>query len=227
MLFDIFRNGFSVDTLISLMSRVFVVFCVLPIHEYAHALIATKLGDDTARLKGRLTLNPLAHLDIMGAVMIFLVGFGYARPVPVNPRKFKNPKAGMALTALAGPASNLIMAFFFIILQKIFWYLYDANQTAVVFYVSSMFFFYAATVNVSLAVFNLLPIPPLDGSRIINLIIPSKYYFKIMQYERYIVLGIFALLVFGVLDKPLNILASFVMMGMEWLVDLPFNLILG
>ena len=227
MLFDIFRNGFSVDTLISLMSRVFVVFCVLPIHEYAHALIATKLGDDTARLKGRLTLNPLAHLDIMGAVMIFLVGFGYARPVPVNPRKFKNPKAGMALTALAGPASNLIMAFFFIILQKIFWYLYDANQTAVVFYVSSMFFFYAATVNVSLAVFNLLPIPPLDGSRIINLIIPSKYYFKIMQYERYIVLGIFALLVFGVLDKPLNILASFVMMGLEWLVDLPFNLILG
>lgn len=227
MLFDIFRNGFSVDTLISLMSRVFVVFCVLPIHEYAHALIATKLGDDTARLKGRLTLNPLAHLDIMGAVMIFLVGFGYARPVPVNPRKFKNPKAGMALTALAGPASNLVMAFFFIILQKIFWYLYDANQTAVVFYVSSMFFFYAATVNVSLAVFNLLPIPPLDGSRIINLIIPSKYYFKIMQYERYIVLGIFALLVFGVLDKPLNILASFVMMGLEWLVDLPFNLILG
>lgn len=227
MLFDIFRNGFSVDTLISLMSRVFVVFCVLPIHEYAHALIAAKLGDDTARLKGRLTLNPLAHLDIMGAVMIFLVGFGYARPVPVNPRKFKNPKAGMAMTALAGPASNLIMAFFFIILQKIFWYLYDANQTAVVFYVSSMFFFYAATVNVSLAVFNLLPIPPLDGSRIINLIIPSKYYFKIMQYERYIVLGIFALLVFGVLDKPLNILASFVMMGLEWLVDLPFNLILG
>jgi len=227
MIFDIFRNGFSVDTLISLMSRVFVVFCVLPIHEYAHALIATKLGDDTARLKGRLTLNPLAHLDIMGAVMIFLVGFGYARPVPVNPRKFKNPKAGMALTALAGPVSNLVMAFFFIILQKVFWYLFDANQTAVVFYVASMFFFYAATVNVSLAVFNLLPIPPLDGSRIINLIIPSKYYFKIMQYERYIVLGVFALIVFGVLDKPLNILASFVMMGLEWIVDLPINLILG
>ncbi len=227
MIFDIFRNGFSVDTLISLMSRVFVVFCVLPIHEYAHALFATKLGDDTARLKGRLTLNPLAHLDIMGAVMIFLVGFGYARPVPVNPRKFKNPKAGMALTALAGPVSNLVMAFFFIILQKVFWYLFDANQTAVVFYVASMFFFYAATVNVSLAVFNLLPIPPLDGSRIINLIIPSKYYFKIMQYERYIVLGVFALIVFGVLDKPLNILASFVMMGLEWIVDLPINLIFG
>ncbi|MBO5409695.1 MAG: site-2 protease family protein, partial [Clostridia bacterium] len=128
MIFDIFRNGFSVDTLISLMSRVFVVFCVLPIHEFAHAFIATKLGDDTARLKGRLTLNPLAHIDIMGAVMIFLVGFGYAKPVPVNPRRFKNPKAGMAITAIAGPVSNLIMALFFLILYKIFWIFYAANS---------------------------------------------------------------------------------------------------
>lgn len=227
MIFDIFRNGFSVDTLISLMSRVFVVFCVLPIHEFAHAFIATKLGDDTARLKGRLTLNPLAHIDIMGAVMIFLVGFGYAKPVPVNPRRFKNPKAGMAITAIAGPVSNLIMALFFLILYKIFWIFYAANSTAIVLYVSAMFFFYAATVNVGLAVFNFLPIPPLDGSRILNLIIPAKYYFKFMQYERYIVLGIFALIVFGVLDRPLNFLANLVMSALQWIVNLPFDLILG
>ena len=99
MIFDLIRNGFSVDVLMNLLARVFVVFCTLPIHEYAHALVATKLGDDTARLKGRLTIAPLAHIDIMGAVMIFLVGFGYAKPVPVNPRKFRNPRAGMALTA--------------------------------------------------------------------------------------------------------------------------------
>ena len=152
MLFDLLRDGFSVDLIINLLSRVFVVFCILPIHEFAHAWVADRLGDDTARLKGRLTIAPMAHIDLMGALLIFLAGFGYAKPVPVNPRRFKNPRKGMALTALAGPASYLVMAFFFIILQKIFWYLYDANQMAVVFYVSSMFFFYAATVNVSLAV---------------------------------------------------------------------------
>ena len=119
MIFDLFRNGFSIDLLMNLLARVFVVFCTLPVHEYAHALVATKLGDDTARLKGRLTLAPLAHIDVMGAVMIFLVGFGYAKPVPVNPRRFKNPRAGMALTALAGPLSNIIMALIFMILSNL------------------------------------------------------------------------------------------------------------
>ena len=115
MIFDIIRNGFSLEVLVSLMARVFVIFCVMPIHEFAHAFVAYKLGDDTARLSGRLTLNPLAHVDLVGALMIFLVGFGYAKPVPVNPRNFKNPKGGMAVTALAGPISNLIMAFIFLL----------------------------------------------------------------------------------------------------------------
>lgn len=227
MLFDIFRDGLNVGTLMNLMARVFVVFCTLPIHEYAHALTATKLGDDTARLKGRLTLNPLAHIDIMGAVMIFLVGFGYAKPVPVNPRRFRNPRKGMALTALAGPVSNLIMAFVFLLLYKVFWVIFFEVSNMQVFYVASTFFYYAASINVGLAVFNLLPIPPLDGSRIANLLIPSKYYFKIMQYERYIVLAVFALIVFGILDIPLNFLANLVMSGLEWIVELPFKLILS
>ena len=95
MIRSLLRNGFSIDTLIGLCASVFVVFCTLPIHEYAHALVATKLGDDTPKQNGRLTLNPLAHIDVIGAVMILLVGFGYAKPVPVNPRNFKNPKAGI------------------------------------------------------------------------------------------------------------------------------------
>lgn len=227
MLFDIFRDGFSVGTVMNLMARLFVVFCTLPIHEYAHAFVATKLGDDTARLKGRLTFNPLAHIDIMGAVMIFLVGFGYAKPVPVNPRKFKNPKKGMALTALAGPVSNLIMAFGFLILYRIFWMLYAADETAIVLQVSALFFYSAASINIGLAVFNLLPIPPLDGSRIATLLIPSKYYFKIMQYERYIVLAVFALIVFGVLDIPLSFLSNAIMKGMQWVIELPFKMILS
>lgn len=223
MIFDIFRNGLSMEVILRLLVRVFVVFCTLPVHEYAHAFVATKLGDDTPRLKGRLTLAPLAHVDIIGALMIFLVGVGYAKPVPVNPRKFKNPKAGMALTAFAGPLSNIIMALFFMLLYNIF-NLVSGNTDALVFEVARLFFFFAAQINISLAVFNLIPIPPLDGSRIINLIIPSKYYFKIMQYERYIILALFALIFFGILDVPLNYASDLLMRFVSFIAELPFRL---
>ena len=124
MILSLLRNGFSIDVLIGLCASAFVVFCTMPIHEYAHALVATKLGDDTPRLSGRLTLNPMAHIDILGAAMILLVGFGYAKAVPVNPRNFKNPKAGMALTAAAGPISNILMSFIFILLSNVGLFVY-------------------------------------------------------------------------------------------------------
>lgn len=227
MLLDLFTNGFGINTIMSLMARVFVVFCTLPIHEYAHAYVATKLGDDTPRLKGRLTLNPLAHLDVMGALMIFLVGFGYAKPVPVNPRRFKNFRAGMALTAFAGPLSNIIMAIIFMLLANVFNVAMIYTNGMIVTQVAMLFFTFAAQINVSLAIFNLIPIPPLDGSKIISLFIPAKYYYKILQYERYIVLVVFALIVFGVLDIPLSFLSSYAMQGISWLTSLPFRFILG
>ena len=116
MILDLVRGGIGPQFIIRMLVRVFTVFCVLPIHEYAHARVADLLGDDTPRLKGRLSLNPLAHLDIYGTIMIIICGFGYAKPVGINPRNFKNPKLGMALTAAAGPGSNLVMALLFALL---------------------------------------------------------------------------------------------------------------
>ena len=205
MLLDLIRHGFSVETVVGVCSSIFVVFCTLPIHEYAHAFVADKLGDGTPRLNRRLTINPFAHLDLWGCLMIILVGFGYAKPVPVNMRNFKNPKLGMALTALAGPLSNIIMAFFFLVLRAVaivFGGGSDFSQ------ICEWFFYYAAYINATLAVFNLLPIPPLDGSRIATAVIPNKYYYKIMRYERYIVIGLFVLLFTGILSTPLSILSN-------------------
>ena len=218
MLLQLIRGGFSMQMVAGVLSSVFVVFCTLPIHEFAHAVVADKLGDPTARRNGRLTLNPFAHLDLWGCLMIILVGFGYAKPVPVNMRNFKNPKAGMALVALAGPMSNLIMAILFLILRWVFWVNGSSDFAVILAY----FFYYAAFINVSLAVFNLLPIPPLDGSRIATALIPNETYYKIMQYERYIMIGLFVLLLTGILTRPLGLLTDVVIDGLEKLTSLPF-----
>jgi Zn-dependent protease len=207
MILDILRgNGDGLSLIITFFSRLFVIFCTMPIHEYAHALIATKLGDQTPRLSGRLTLNPMAHISPLGAIMIFICGFGYAKPVNVNPRNFKDPKKGMALTAIAGPVSNLIMGFICIFLATAVGSLGSTSSTMI--YAIYYFLTFAGVVNVNLAVFNLLPIPPLDGSRILQLLIPAKYYYKFLQYERYIVLVVFVLIMTGVLSKPLSLISN-------------------
>ncbi|MDR1630749.1 MAG: site-2 protease family protein [Oscillospiraceae bacterium] len=216
------QNGDPAYLIVGVLATTFVVFCTLPIHEFAHAWAATKLGDDTARLQGRLTLNPLAHLSLWGTVMIYLFGFGFANPVPVNPIRFKNRKRGMALTAFAGPASNLIMAFLFLILYNLVLFFFSSSETG---RIVAQFINFAASININLAVFNLLPIPPLDGSRIITLVIPDKYYFEIMRYEQYIMIGVLVLLALGWLTIPLTFLSNLVYGLFDWIVSLPFGLL--
>ncbi len=205
--------------LIYLGATAYVVFCTLPLHEYAHALAADKLGDDTPRRTGRLTISPMAHISPLGALMIFLCGFGYAKPVPVRMKNFKSPKRDMALVALAGPLCNIIQAFFYMFLYSLITSFEMANPAIA--YIA-LFFFFAADVNIGLAVFNLLPIPPLDGSRLATALLPAKYYYKIMQYERQITIGLFILIITGVLTTPLNALSELLMNLIYGITQLPF-----
>lgn len=206
-LFYAIRNGEVLTVILLLLSRAFVIFCCTPVHELAHGYAAYKLGDDTAKYQGRLTFNPLAHLDPVGTIMIFLFGFGYAKPVQVNPVKFKNPRKDMALTALAGPVANIIMAFVSVFIAYIIGAFADSQLLSLI----AVFFYYAASVNSMLAVFNLIPIPPLDGSRIFSVFLSDKKYFALMRYERYIMIGFMVLIATGVLNGLLSGLSSLMM----------------
>lgn len=191
------------DRIVEFVMHGIVLLTAFPVHECAHALSAHWLGDDTAKDQGRITLNPLRHLDLFGTIFMLFAGFGWAKPVPINPNNFKNRKVGMAVSSLAGPLSNLILSYISIILCKILIYNSAGNT-----YLDALadVFWYSTILNVGLAVFNLLPIPPLDGSRIFNLVLPEKIYFKIMKYEN-IVFGILFLAIWmGFLDRPLMFL---------------------
>lgn len=191
--------------IIDLLLSVIPVLICITVHECCHGLAALCLGDTTAKRQGRLSLNPIKHFDILGFIMLAAVGFGWAKPVPVDMRNFKKPKQGMAITALAGPFSNIVLAavclFIFGMLYRP---LYDSTVGYYVLYTLTR----TATLSVSLAVFNIIPIPPLDGSKVLFSLISDEAYEKLMMYERYGMLALLALLFFGVLDRPLGIAVS-------------------
>ncbi|MCR4683435.1 MAG: site-2 protease family protein [Clostridiales bacterium] len=222
--------------LIQLLLSLPIIVLSLTVHEYSHGLIAKKLGDPTADNLGRLTLNPLKHLDPMGFLAMLLFGFGWAKPVPVNTRNFKNPRRDMALTAIAGPVSNLILAVIFALLYEITIAAFSrAGELSggILSFASTLalFLWLGSYFNVMLAVFNLLPIPPFDGSRFFYVFLPVKWYFKVMKYERYIMMGIMAVLLIesfllngrGLLLGGLARLSNLILDGIYRLLELlPF-----
>ena len=213
--------------LISMLLSLPVILLSLSLHETAHGYAAWRLGDPTAKSLGRLTLNPIKHLDPIGFVCMLLAGFGWANPVPINSRYFKKPRRDIALVGVAGPLSNLLLSVVFLLLLRFVgfgWLLNLPVQTELQFnlvYFAILFLYYGVYMNVTLAIFNLLPVPPLDGSRIFYIFLPPRLYYKVMQHERTITLVVMALLLLGPLSSLINLLSSLIVKGMFALVGMP------
>ena len=191
--------------LVDMLLSVIPVLICITVHECCHGLCALWLGDDTAKRAGRLSLNPIKHFDVIGFIMLVTVGFGWAKPVPIDMRRFKNPRQGMALTALAGPASNIVLA---IVMLFIFGLLFVPLQANTVGYYVLVSIMRTATLSISLAVFNIIPISPLDGSKVLFSFLPDEWYYKLMRYERYGMLVLVLLTMTDVLSKPLGFLTQ-------------------
>ena len=184
-----------------MLARLFAVLLCLTVHETCHGLAAYALGDPTARRAHRLSLNPLRHIDWFGLLMLFAAGFGWAKPVPVNPNYFRKPKQGMAFTALAGPVSNFLLALLMLLAARIFCNTASWSQTnqAIL-----DFMLMTAVLSIGLGLFNLVPIPPLDGSKVLFAVLPDRAYNQLMRYERYGMLLLFALVFFDVGSSALS-----------------------
>ena len=192
--------------ILAYLLRAVVVLIAIPFHEAAHALVSHWLGDDTAVRAGRLSLNPMRHFDPLGALCMLVGGVGWARPVGVNPRNYKDPKVGMAVSAAAGSLSNFLLAFVSMILYKIVYYTGAAQAVQAL----PLFLYDMIVMNLSLAVFNLIPVPPLDGSRVLLVFLPPRLYFGVMRYERVILVILLAVVWYGSLNGPIAAATNFV-----------------
>ena len=198
MLKSFFVNGFSINNVVFVLFRIIIVLFALSVHELSHGLAAYKLGDNTAKYDGRLSLNPLRHLDPYGALCMLFFGFGWAKPVMVNPNYFKNYKRDMAFTALAGPVSNFILAYIGMLIYIHLCPIIDNMYL-------TMFIFMFIQLNVGLGVFNFIPIPPLDGSKIFLSLLPRRIYYEIMRYEQFGFIVLIVALALNVLDPIMSV----------------------
>ena len=203
-------NFLNLD-LFTIVARVIVILLILPLHEFAHAFVAKKCGDYTAESSGRLTLNPFSHVDPVGAILLLLTGFGWAKPVPINPNAMRNPRNGIIWTSLAGPLSNLLAAFVSVILLRVLMYipipvenigLYNTLSS-----ISTVLFYFSST-NIGLAVFNLIPIPPLDGSKVLIQFLPTRAVIWIQRNQMVISLIFTVLILTHALTIPLSFIAG-------------------
>lgn len=203
-------SALDFGSMLDMVLRLAAVLLCLTVHETCHGLAAYALGDPTARRAHRLSLNPLRHIDWFGLLMMFAAGFGWAKPVPVNPNYFKKPKQGMALTALAGPVSNFLLALLTLLAARIFCDVAaysETNQRIL------DFLLMVAVLSIGLGLFNLVPIPPLDGSKVLFAVLPDRTYDWLMRNERYGMLLLFALVFFDVGSNALS-------KTIQWVFDL-------
>lgn len=225
MLQLLLSGQFNLSTVIAeILAVLLIIFLILPFHEWAHAFTASLLGDKGVKGRGRLSLNPLSHVDPAGALCMLLFGFGWAKPVPIDPRSFKNPKLGMAVTAVMGPVANLVAAFagmlvFNCLLAFVPTFLFTDIGAFVRVFIS-----YYISCNVGLAVFNLIPIPPLDGSKVLFLFLPDRAVEFCYRYQQIFFIALFVLLYLGVLDTVLGFAVNGIYDGLYWLSSLPFGL---
>ena len=239
-----FFEGFIQDIPIYLLSLP-VLLMAFSVHETAHGYTALRLGDPTARNLGRLTLNPIKHIDLLGFISMMLFHVGWAKPVPINTRNFRNPRRDMAITGAAGPLSNLALALIHLIVLRVAM-IFIANgvgEETVGFinaYISKLPFtgtlgytlislvvyllYLGVVMNISLAIFNLIPIPPLDGSKVLAAVLPDRLYYKVMQYEQYLYIILIIMIVVGVLDGPISIAVNFFLNLFDTITAWPFTL---
>ncbi|MDO4281464.1 MAG: site-2 protease family protein [Peptococcaceae bacterium] len=206
----------------SIINFVFMALAIIPamcFHEYAHGWVSYKLGDPSPKTDGRLSLNPLHHIDPLGALFLLVFQFGWAKPVQVNPRYYKKPKEGMALVALAGPVANFILALICLIATTVISKVTGGSVSSEAVYYIYQFLWLMAIINVGFGVFNLIPLPPLDGSKVIGVVLPTEWYFKYMRFEQYGFILLFLLLALGAFNSPLVWLRSGVMNYLGFLAD--------
>ena len=221
--FQTFWNGLDWTVLRDMLVSVIPALVCITLHELAHGFVAWKLGDDTAKEKGRLTLNPIKHIDIMGLIMMVVFHFGWAKPVPVNMAKFKNPKLGMAICAAAGPLCNIVLCavllliygFIFLPLNQI-----GSEWAIIVLQTVEM----TAYLSLALAVFNIIPISPLDGSKVLFSFLKPHQYSRLMRIERYGMILLVVLMFTNILDYPLSAVTGWLYERFFFIAEMSFSL---
>ena len=216
-------NGLDWSVLTDILLSVVPALLCITLHELSHGYVAYRLGDTTAKDAGRLTLNPVHHIDWMGLVMMVVFKFGWAKPVPVNMYRFRNPKRGMALTAAAGPLCNLLLCVVFLFLYGLL-YRPLIHRGSVGFYFLEMVYL-TAYISLALAVFNVLPIPPLDGSKVLFSVMSDKAYYRLMRYERFGMILLLILIATKVLGSPLSSVTSFLFDKLFCIAEFGFDLL--